>query len=304
MEVRQVYYVLAVAKHQSFSKAAQALFITQPTISQQIHDLEEELQVQLFKRTTRNVTLTDSGKLFCEKGQAIVDSIDDLMLTFHQSSSTDKPLIRLGIFPLYQSINLGSIISDYSSNTPNVLISFKTLDNFEAYEMLQNNQLDLAILRLNDANQNPNMIYENLFTERLTVIMSVKNPLAGKEKITIEEIACSRILTGGQGTHYYQEVRELCSQVAAEPDIPFFNALDTDLILKMVRENRGITMMSEFSAKQLSGLDLCYAPIMPPIPFSTCIVYPKNKKITGHLLSFKKYLLQEYRQFAEDTQVL
>ena len=78
MEIRQVYYVLEVAKQRSFSGAAKALYVTQPAISHQINSLEEELQVKLFKRDTHNVSLTSDGEKFCEYAQKIVDSIDDL----------------------------------------------------------------------------------------------------------------------------------------------------------------------------------------------------------------------------------
>ena len=90
MEIRQIFYVMEVAKHQSFSKAAAALFISQPAISQQIQALEEELQTKLFKRDTHSVLLTAEGEKFCSYAKDVVTSIDRLMAAFGQSTADRK----------------------------------------------------------------------------------------------------------------------------------------------------------------------------------------------------------------------
>ena len=98
MEIRQIYYVLEVAKCKNFTKAAQSLYITQSNISQQISSLEAELKTTLFVRTHHNVTLTKDGERFCKCAKGVVDAIDILMKEFNESTEAEKAIINVGAF--------------------------------------------------------------------------------------------------------------------------------------------------------------------------------------------------------------
>ncbi len=113
MEIRQIYYVLEVAKQRSFSKAAEALFVSQPAISQQIHALEEELSVKLFKRDTHSVVLSAEGEKFCAYAKEVIGSVNKLLAAFGQSTADNKTTIRIGVFPFYKAAGLVPIINDF-----------------------------------------------------------------------------------------------------------------------------------------------------------------------------------------------
>mgnify|MGYP000230671838 CR=1 FL=1 len=147
MEIRQLYYVLEVAKFNSFSKAANAQFITQPAISQQINALEEELQVKLFKRDTHSVALTKEGEKFCAYAKDVVESIDRLMAAFNQSTTKDKTVIKIGVFPFYKAAGLTPVINSFFAANHNVIGSIKVEENYQAYEKLETGELDFAILK-------------------------------------------------------------------------------------------------------------------------------------------------------------
>lgn len=98
MEIRQIYYVLEIAKQKSFSGAAKALFITQPAISQQVSSLENELQIKLFQRDTHKVILTKEGERFCEYGKKVLEAVDNLTEAFGQGRSDQKMILNIAYF--------------------------------------------------------------------------------------------------------------------------------------------------------------------------------------------------------------
>ena len=176
MEIRQVYYVLEVAKQRSFSKAAETLFVSQPAISQQI---------KLFKRDTHSVVLTAEGEKFCVYAKDIVESVNKLLAAFGQSTADNKTVIRIGVFPFYKASGLVPIINDFFIERQNVIGSIKVLENYKAYEMLEEGQLDFIIIKSRAENaRRPGVRYEMLRTERLNAMISRDNPLA-KERATL-----------------------------------------------------------------------------------------------------------------------
>ncbi len=99
MEIRQIYYVLEVAKQKNFTKAAQALYVTQSNISQQISALESELNTALFVRDHHNIYLTVDGERFCKYARGVVDAIDVLMKEFNGNEESEKAVINVAVFP-------------------------------------------------------------------------------------------------------------------------------------------------------------------------------------------------------------
>ena len=148
MEIRQIYYVLEVAKCKNFTKAAQSLYITQSNISQQISSLEAELKTTLFVRTHHNVTLTKDGERFCKCAKGVVDAIDILMKEFNESTEAEKAIINVGAFPFSWTVGVSSILKNFYKTNTNVLGSIRITDNYAAYEGLKSGDLDFALVKL------------------------------------------------------------------------------------------------------------------------------------------------------------
>ena len=105
MEIRQLYYFFEIARQGSFSKAAEVLYVTQPTISQQIASLEKELDMSLFSRTTKKVLLTAEGEKFLEPCRQVIDAYDRLLETCGKKPMKQETL-HVGVFPFYKSVGL------------------------------------------------------------------------------------------------------------------------------------------------------------------------------------------------------
>lgn len=297
MEIRQLYYVLEVAKFNSFSKAANAQFITQPAISQQISALEEELQVKLFKRNTHSVVLTKEGEMFCTYAKDVVDSIDRLMAAFHQSTTRDKTVIKVGVFPFYKAAGLTTVINSFFAANHNVIGSIKVEENYKIYEKLETGELDFAIIKSNSENVRKSWIkYEPLLNENLSILISRKNPYADRAILKLSELGNLSLLTGDADSHFYHEMKELYERNKINFNVAFLNTKEVDLMLGMVEDDIGITLVTEGVGKVYESDKIAAIPIEPKQEMLTFLVYPKKRRLVGAYLAFKNHVIEAYRK--------
>lgn len=293
MEIRQVYYVLEVAKQRSFSKAAEALFISQPAISQQIHALEEELQAKLFTRDTHNVVLTAEGEKFCAYAKDVVESVNKLLSAFGQSTADNKTVIRIGVFPFYKAAGLVPMINDFFVKLQNVIGSFKVVDNYKAYEMLEAGELDFVIIKSRIENaKRPGISYETLCSENLNALISRANPLAAEKQMDIHNLAKVPLLTGDSDSHFFNEMKELYQRYGVEFNVAFMNTQETDIMLDMVRAGTGLLLVTDTVAKQYESEEIAALPIIPKQESLTFLAWRKSRRLSGAYLAFKNYVLE------------
>ena len=295
MEIRQVYYVLEVARQKNFSKAAKALYVTQPAISHQINALEDELQTKLFVRDTHNVSLTADGEKFCEYARKIVESIDDLFDAFDLENSEEKPVIKIGVFPFYKNSPLRRTLTMFFSSMTNVVGNIKVTDNYAAYEMIKNGTLDFAIIKTRRENM-PDLKGDILETEKLYAVISRKMPGLNTNTLKLEDLGKYPLLSGEKDSHFYIEMKKLYKDNGIPFNVSFMNTLETDIMQDMVKNGTGIILATEKVAMSLEDDQVAALPIEPAQELVTVLLYPNNKKLRGAYLAFRNYLIDSLRE--------
>jgi DNA-binding transcriptional LysR family regulator len=296
MEIRQIYYVLEVEKYKNFSKAADALFITQPTISHQIRELETEFGIKIFDRDTHGVKLTEDGKRFCKYSRSVVDSVDALMEAFDQSTMSAKATLRIGVFTFYKVTRLGRTISRFFASNANVIGSTRVTENYQAYDMLRSGKLDFAILKLRPEYKRSEFIYEELQNDVLNVLISRSDPLAaGREIFRLEELNGIPLITGEKDTHYYNEMKEMYDANGLEFNVSFASD-DSDIVIDMVASGVGINLATASLGGSINDDRIVSIPIEPLQQIITYLIYPKNRRISGAELAFRNYILDAYAE--------
>jgi len=303
MEIRQVYYVLEVARQKSFSKAAKVLYVTQPAISHQINALEEELQTKLFARDTHSVTLTKDGEKFCDYAQKIVASIDDLYEAFDLESSEEKPVLRIGVFPFYGKSLLRRTLSSFFATNSNVMGKIKVVDNYAAYEMLKKGDLDFAIIKCRRENM-PDFDYTEICSERLYAVISRRLPGFSSNIMPIEKLGDYPLLTGEKDSHFYIEMEKLYRENNIPFNVSFMNTLETSLMQDMVKDGVGIILATESTAISLEDDDIAALPIEPDQDLVTLIIYNDKRKLRGAYLAFRNYVVDSLKQSSAMESVL
>ena len=303
MEIRQVYYVLEVAKQRSFSGAAKALYVTQPAISHQINSLEEELQVKLFFFFFYNVSLTYDGEKFCEYAQKIVDSIDDLFQAFDLERSDEKPIVRVGVYPFYGKSPLRQILTSFFASNSNVMGNIKAVDNYAAYDMLRKGDLDFAIIKCRRDNM-PDFDYTEIEDERLYAVISRKRSGHGANIMNLTDLGNYPLLTGEKESHFYIEMEKLYSENNIPFNVSFMNTSETSLMQDMVRDDVGIILATESTARSLEDSEIAALPIEPRQDLVTLIIYPNKKKLRGAYLAFRNYVIDAYKRASISDSIL
>ena len=148
MELYTIRYVLAIAEYGNFSKAAQACFVGQPALSQQVSRLEQELGVTLFDRTPRGVVLTSAGREFVARGRKLVQDAETLTSEMGLYAGVQRGTLNLGIISSLQCIGFGSMLSAFSRDYPEISVNIREEGSYRLITMLEEREIDAAFLNL------------------------------------------------------------------------------------------------------------------------------------------------------------
>lgn len=294
MELRQIRYVLTVAHCHSFSRAAEALFVSQPAISQQIQALEAELQAKLFVRDTHGVSLTREGERFCAAAEGILEQVTRLEEQF-KAHSQQKQRLNIGVFVFYRALGLSSVISTFFDQHPDTLGCIKIVENYQAYDLLRSGELDMAIIKINTHSRAADGIaYDVLRREPLAALMSRRNAYAARDSITTRELGQLKLLTGSDDSHYYDDAQQLFRRDNSRPDVGFLNTMDVGLMLEMVEQDRGYLFVSGDTGAALNNDRVVAVPVTPAEEIATILAYSSRKPLTGLREAFRTYIRKAF----------
>ena len=203
MELHQIRYFVAVAETGNFTRAARRCFVSQPSLSQQIQKLEDELGKRLFDRLGRRAELTASGQAFLERARRILQDVDDA--TRAVQNEADAGMIRLGIVPTVAPYLVPELLSRLRSEQPGV--QFNILEDFRSYlvEQIVAGKLDAAILTLPP--DDPRLESETLVIEPLVVALSARHPLAAKKELAPSDLDGQRLVLLGDSSSLALQAR-------------------------------------------------------------------------------------------------
>ena len=211
MELRHLKYFLAVAEELHFRKAAEKLFIVQPALSRQIKQLEEELDVVLFKRTKRAVILTEAGKFFYKE-------VQDLFMRLEQSKAKSKQIetgsvgkIKVGYVPSAMHNILPKLITRLQKSQPNLHFEFYQMTAVVQVEMLKAEKLDIGFLRI--PRNDKDIADQVVFTETYSVVLPENHEINEKNFKGLYQFADENfILTPRSvGERYFDNIISLCT---------------------------------------------------------------------------------------------
>lgn len=289
MDIQQAKYVLELAKHRNFTRAANALYISQPTLSAQITSVEKELGVKLFKRTTRAVLLTDRGKLFCDKVQPILDAWDKLMSVMQLYREYSAPPICIGFTFRAHSNSILKQCLTFFENNQKYHGSFIDVTMSELVSKLRSCELDVAfspIFSREDFEKNfPDLEAVPLTKEQNCVLMGNHYPLTEKRSMKLEDLQNQTFIIGLENLHEDRHLQQLEREFSIHPgEIIRTNSLE--ITIGLLRAGKGITLGSSSFAKTYN---LTAVPLEPERYSSLCYLY-KSDTQNQAVLDLKLFL--------------
>ncbi|MGB8454115.1 MAG: LysR family transcriptional regulator [Anaerocolumna sp.] len=237
--LKQLKTFIAVAETQKMSEAAKKLYLSQPTVSQIISDLEEEYEVILFKRYPKQLEITPMGKLFLERALNVITSYENLN-QFMENSREIRPL-RVGVTLTIGDTMIGAIADGLRKNYPDIEASV-FIENTRILEhRLVHNELDLALVE--GIISNDKIVTKPIQKDYLQLICSTEHPFAKKEELRIEELRNQHFIMreAGSGT------RDIFESLMTARHIPIniiWESYSATAIIDAVRRNFGIAVIS------------------------------------------------------------
>ncbi|WP_104472098.1 DNA-binding transcriptional regulator HcaR [Acinetobacter indicus] len=186
MELRHLRYFITVAEELNFSKAALKLYTAQPSLSQQIKDLEEDVGVKLLNRTKRKVELTEEGAVFLEQARLTLAQADKAVAMARQVSQAKQQMLRIGFVPVAEMKIFPYILPNLRVQNPDLKIELLSLNNNEQMRLLKKGELDLTFTRHNF--NSDEIESQFVIREPLIFLLPKDHPLAKYEKIPVKAL--------------------------------------------------------------------------------------------------------------------
>ena len=261
MNLRDLKYLVALAEHKHYGKAAAVCHVSQPTLSTQLRKLEDELGVALVERGSRKVMLTHAGLEAAMRARNIVAEIEELKEAARRARDPEAGTVRLGIFPTLGPYLLPHVIPGIRKRYPHLELLLVEEKSDELLHRLRDGRLDAALLAL--PVDDDSLHAEFLFEEPFLLAVSSKHPLAGRDHLDAEELSTQRLLLLEDGHCLRDQALAVCRRFGANEKSEF-RATSLETLRQMVAADVGITLLPTLAVK-------------PPVPRSDSI----------HLLDFK-----------------
>ena len=251
MELRQLRYFLKVAELLNFSEASKALFVTQSTLSQQIKQLETELDSTLFERNSHEVTLTEAGKKLVEYAQTVVVDADICQQKMNDLKDLATGELNIGVTFTFSPL-LTETVLDFMKRYPGVRLNIIYKTMAELMDMLQRHEVDF-VLAFKPTEKNERVESYVLFNNKLVAAMSVTHPLAKRKSITIDDLKYCQVAMPAHGLQNRNAFDNIAEQSAKNINIRL-EINDINILLKLVRQSKLVTVLAEAALHNEEGL--------------------------------------------------
>ncbi|EDM44704.1 transcriptional regulator, LysR family protein [unidentified eubacterium SCB49] len=251
MTITQLKYVLAVAEHKNFTKAAQHTFVTQPTLSMQIQKLEDELSILIFDRSRKPIELTPVGQKIVQQAKSIVNEADRMQDIVDQEKGFIGGEFKLGIIPTIMPTLLPMFLRNFTKKYPKVQLKIEELNTEELVTRLKDGHLDAAIAAtpLLDEKLKERVLYYEPFVGYIPQ----NHLLFEKKKISIDDLDNDDLLLLEDGHCFREGVLNICkNKNAINQDSFTLESGSFETLIKLSHEGLGMTLLPYLHAAELS----------------------------------------------------
>jgi LysR family transcriptional regulator, benzoate and cis,cis-muconate-responsive activator of ben and cat genes len=279
VELRHLRYFVAVAEMENVSRAALKLHVSQPALSRQIRDLEDEIGFQLLERTAKSVRLTDAGRAFLNDARVLLQHADEAVKKARTIASEEPTELHVGYSPTPFAEILPKTLRAFQKAMPNVHVRLHDWRNKEILDGLHDGRLHLGLLvPPTRASSMRDLHYEELFRDRVCVVVAPQHPFARRRAIPLTEVAAEPLigLTREDYPNYYDILSTVFSKVKQKPRV--IEEHDSMFaVMSAVEAGTGVAIAADFGYS--FGKRAKFLHLTPePKPVSVGIAGPKGKQ--------------------------
>lgn len=261
MQIQQMRYVLAAAEKKSFSAAAKALFLSQPSLSQQILHLEKELGVPLFVRHSKSVTLTEAGEQFVSSARRILNEVDQLSENMKKYSVLEAGTLRVGMLWIAGYLRLPRVITDYHRLFPGIRYQLHVEGSNTLLAMLDSRQINAAFVIGSDTlSAREEYDCHKLMDDYYVAVMSREHPLAGRPLLSISDLDGKDILMPAKESAFRRDIEQVFSDHHIVPNV-ICETSQSDIVMQLASQNLAVGFSSRSIAEKLLTPECCIVPL-------------------------------------------
>ncbi len=271
MTLTELRYVVAVARERHFGRAADACFVSQPTLSVAIKKLEDELGMQIFERRTNDVTMTPAGERIVGQAQRTLDEAGRIKEIARQGKDPLSGPLRLGVIYTIGPYLLPALVRQLLKDAPQMPLLLTENFTVKLVDLLKNGEIDVAIMAL--PLPEAGLVLQPVYDEPFVIAVPRLHPWSKRKAIPSEDLKKETMLLLGTGHCFRDQVLEVCPELSrfsssAEGIQKTFEGSSLETIRHMVGSGLGVTVLPMTSIPEKPPRDslLAYIPFKPPAP--------------------------------------
>lgn len=288
MEFRQLEYFQMVSKLKNFTKAAEKLHVSQPSITNSIRKLENELGVLLLDRNKKRVRLTEEGKVFLNRVNKILFELNDTILEIKDLNCLNKGSIKLGLPPMIGAYLFPDIFTKFKHEYPQLDLKVFEEGSISACNMLEKGELDLGIIILPKDSKELNTL--QLYTEQIVLCVAHDHKFANYKSIHFSQLKDENLILLKEDSFHRKFILQSCINNNFSPNI-IFSSNQIETIKGLVESGVGVSFLMELVTRNTDRI--VGVPLTEPIEIKIGLAWKKDKYLSKASRAFidfiKKY---------------
>jgi LysR family hydrogen peroxide-inducible transcriptional activator len=269
MTLTELRYIVAVARERHFGRAAEACFVSQPTLSVAVKKLEEELDVKIFERGGNEVSVTPLGEALVRQAQVVIEQAAAVKEIAKSGKDPLSGPLKLGIIYTIGPYLLPDLVRQAIERVPQMPLMLQEHFTVKLLDMLRSGEIDCAIMA--EPFPDAGLAVAPLYDEPFMVAVPKSHPLAKRKKVSSQELKQETMLLLGTGHCFRDQVLEVCPEFArfssnADGIRKSFEGSSLETIKHMVASGMGVTVVPQLSVPKGAQPHVAYLKFEPPVP--------------------------------------
>lgn len=286
MDIKQISYFMAVAQEGSFSRAAEKLEVSQPTLSMAVKKLEEELGAELFYSFNRRQNLTDEGLRLKEGAAKLLEVYQETIENVKLSDHVGSGVVTLGLSPLFGACFFGDLIPSFAAAYPDIKINMIEDGANKIDELVERGEVDLAVTL--NTERTASFASCHFSTQRNVALLHKNHPLSNARNITVTDLKEDSFAIFNQDSILNRQIMSACHAAGFRPKIALLSS-QWDFMVELVSRNRAVSILPK--------------PVLDkhPDPNVVCVPLTDSMKYWDIVLAWnkQKYMSKSCRLFLE-----
>jgi LysR family transcriptional regulator, hydrogen peroxide-inducible genes activator len=278
MELQQLRYLVAVTRSGNFSKAAAQCHVAQPSLSQQIRKLEDELGERLFDRLKGGARLTPVGQALHERAVRILAEVETARHEAGGARSLSRGLVAVGVLPTIAPYLLPRVLADFGREFPGIQVVVQEDTTAQLLRLLVACELDLAVASLPIPDER--LQFEALFTEELMVALPARHALVKQRSIRLADLEAERFILMKEGHCLGDQVLNFCHRRDFRPTV-LCRSAQIETILALVQAGLGVSLVPAMACQASPASRPRFRSLAPPSPHRSIVAVWLRERVLG-----------------------